>query len=136
MRSHGLAGGRLAALVAAAALAAGCAVDNAREQAIYRESLDEKLPAAAWPGPGEVLTMVDAMRLANRQNEPLAISGENYLQSLISRDRAISVLLPSISLVPMRTEMESFAAPGPVGAIFPIRTTDVPIQIGLNLSVS
>ena len=46
------------------------------------------------------LTLRQALDLANRQNERLAIEGENYLQALIERKCAAAAFLPTVTLVP------------------------------------
>ena len=91
-------GSMVAALLALAA--AGCTVDNTKETALWRGPLDEKMQAAASLAPDQVLTLDQAMAMVNAHDERLALSGENYLQALIDRDRAIARLLPSISLAP------------------------------------
>jgi outer membrane protein TolC len=114
----------------------GCTVDNAREAAAYRNVLDQRLPQPATLAPGQVLTLRDALAMANRHNERLALSGEDYLQALIAKDRAASVFLPSVGIRPTYTELESFAAPAPVGNLFPRITKDVPVNVGLHFSAS
>jgi outer membrane protein TolC len=125
-----------ALLVVATAGLAGCKVDNAREAAKYRGVLDQRLPQPTTLAPGQVLTLREALAMANRHNERLALSGEDYLQSLIAKDRAASVFLPSVGIRPTYTELESFAAPSSVGNLFPRRTTDVPVNVGLHFSAS
>jgi outer membrane protein TolC len=120
-----------------AALAAGCTVNQAKETAAYRSPLDEKiLPAAAALAPGEVLTLPRALAMANYQNERLALSGEDYVQALIERDRSASKLLPAISIGAAYTKMETFSAPGPVGSIFPNPSLDVPVRTTLAVDLS
>src|SRR5690606_32792989 len=46
------------------------------------------------------LTLVRALQLANANNEQLSISGEDYLQALIDKDRAAAAFFPTISLSP------------------------------------
>ena len=61
--------------------------------------LNEKIPpATAQLAPGEVLSLPRALAMANYQNERLALSGEDYVQSLIERDRSASKLLPTIGI--------------------------------------
>src|SRR5687767_12579439 len=79
----------------------GCAVDQKKEVARYEEVLRANLLAQEKEfTPGEPLTLRQALDLANRQNERLAIEGENYLQALIERKRAAAAFLPTVSLVP------------------------------------
>jgi outer membrane protein TolC len=126
----------LVAAVLATALAAGCTVDNAKEMATWRGKLDSPLPPAAALAPGQVLTLQQALAMANASNERLALSGENYLQALIDKDRAVAALLPSITLAPSYTQMQKFAAPSQVLQLFPLRYADVPVQIALQFSAS
>ena len=123
-------------LTALAALAAGCAVDNARETAVWREPLDEKMRPPAALAPDQVLTLGQAIAMANSSSEQLALSGEDYLQALIDRDRAVSRLLPTISLAPSFTKMDNFVAPAQVKSFFPIQFTDVPASAALHLSAT
>lgn len=81
----------------AAACCAGCAVNQDKEVALYRQELDRHAAAVEAPAPGGALTLADAMQLANRHNETLALNGETYLQSLIDKERAFSGFLPTVS---------------------------------------
>jgi outer membrane protein TolC len=97
---------RLALAVAVGAAAGardapGCAIDQQKEVALYRQILDgpSSRPAVTYQ-PGDPLSLTDALLLANQHNEQLAVSGENYVQALIDKDRAVSTFLPTISLVP------------------------------------
>ncbi|MCX5683435.1 MAG: TolC family protein, partial [Planctomycetota bacterium] len=120
-----------------AMLAAGCTVNEARETAAYRNPLDEKIPpAAAQLAPGEVLSLPRALAMANYQNERLAMSGEDYVQSLIERDRSASKLMPSIGIGATYTKLETFAAPSFVGTFFPNPFLDVPVHTGLVIDLS
>jgi len=87
---------------------AGC-VDEKKEVAQYRRVLGgpSTMPAA-MPA---VLTLQDAMRMTNARNEQLAASGEDYLQALIDRDRAITTFLPTISLQPSYYQMQTVPLP-------------------------
>jgi outer membrane protein len=82
---------------------AGC-VDQKVEVGRYRRILDQD---AGDPTPplqrGEELTLLRALRLANQDNERLAIRGEDYVQSLVDKDRAFSNFLPTITLQPNYT---------------------------------
>ena len=112
---------------------AGCAVDQTKEVAAYRDSLDADWPAAApGPAPDEVLTLRQALDMANRTNERLGLTGEDYLQSLIDRDRFVANLLPQIGIGSTYTRLGNFtfpAVPGGNGSlfsqIFPNPTEDV-----------
>src|SRR5215213_493760 len=83
----------------------GCRVDQKKEVAHYEQVLRANLLAsenefAATPTPGQSLTLRQALDLANRRNEQLAIEGENYLQALIDRKRAAAAFLPTVTLIP------------------------------------
>ena len=122
------------ALALAAALLAGCAVDHAKEMAAYRQVLDATMPAPAEGlAPDAVLTLPQALALANRHNERLGLSGEDYLQALIEKDRAAVAFLPRIDLQPRFSRMDPFTIPGPFGSFFPNPTTDVPLHAEWNV---
>jgi len=79
----------------------GCVNQN-KEVAKYRSVLDGANPVdvPVHYASGQPLTLEASMLLASRRNEQLASQGETYLQSLIQRDRAFSVFLPTVSLAP------------------------------------
>ncbi|MDB5325596.1 MAG: outer rane efflux protein [Phycisphaerales bacterium] len=79
---------------------AGCAVDQNKEVATYRHVLDSTSPKAQAYDGNRPLTLVDALSLANQNNERLASSGEDYLQALIDKHRAVAGFLPTISFQP------------------------------------
>lgn len=92
---------RIRAMVGLAGLAAcvvitGC-LSQKRDVSLYRKELDRTVPVAASQ-PGETLSLQEAMRLANQYNEQVAIGGETYVQSLVSRDQAISEFLPTLAI--------------------------------------
>jgi outer membrane protein len=88
--------------LAAAALVvlalAGC-VNQQHEVAKYRSLVDGPHPPAI-PDYSNGLSLETALLLANRNFEQIPLSGENYLQALIDKDRAYSNFLPTISLAP------------------------------------
>lgn len=93
---------RLALAVIAAAGLAGCAVDQAREVKTYRDVLD--LGRAAAPREaGAPLSLEEAIRLANAQNEQLSIEGEEYLQALIDLQRRAASLMPTLDFFSLYT---------------------------------
>src|SRR5690606_20737704 len=47
---------------------------------------------------GHPLPLRDAMLLANAHNEQLAIEGENFLQALINKQRAVAAFLPTVDM--------------------------------------
>jgi outer membrane protein len=119
-------------------LAAGCAVDQAREVQTYRKVLDagQTQPPEPWAS-GESVTLKRALALANANNEQLAESGEDYLQALIDKDRAFARFLPTIRFAPsyMRQEKSSLAAGNSlVSSILRTETLDAPLQGNLNVS--
>ena len=96
---------------------AGCAVDQKKEVGRYRKVLDRDLTAAAVDySPGETLSLQRALLLANRDNERLAIAGENYLQALIEKDRAAWSFFPTVGLEPSYTVADR-ATTGSGGAV-------------------
>jgi outer membrane protein len=101
-------------LLAAALVVSGCKVDQKKEVGLYRKVLDdnrlEKLKNE--PAQDEALTLNEAMALANQSNENLGLSGEDYVQALIEKNRAVSNFLPTVSLQPNYT-----LADKPVGPI-------------------
>jgi outer membrane protein TolC len=85
-------------------LATGCAVNQRKEVHQYREVLDGNTPpAVADTYDSQPLSLEEALVLANRRNEQLGISGETYVQALISKQRAFSAFLPTVSLAPAFT---------------------------------
>jgi outer membrane protein TolC len=123
----------------------GCAVDQKKEVAQYRRILDGDHPAALLTySPDETLTLDKAMRLANQDNERIAMAGEDYLQSLINKDRATSAFLPTVSIDPNYTVTDKpNSAGGGTGAVGTIggfrvggatlRRFEVPVNSRINL---
>ena len=115
----------------------GCAVDQAREVKLYREVLDGPDTAVVESfHPEAPLTLAGAMTLANAHNERLAMSGENYLQTLIDKDRAFAAFLPTISFVPvfMRQDKTNLGAGNSLISEFvKDKTTDVTVAGNMNL---
>jgi outer membrane protein len=92
----------LLSLVAAAAVAAavaGCQVNEKKEVAKYRSVIDASTRSVEFTA-GDPLPLEAALLLANANNERIGISGEDYLQSLIDKDRATASFLPTVSLIP------------------------------------
>jgi outer membrane protein TolC len=91
-------------LVVVAVLAAGCRVDQDKEVARYRRVLDENpLPVDPPALQSQPLGLAEAMALANRNNEQLGLSGEDYVQALINKNRAVANFLPTVSFQPSYT---------------------------------
>jgi outer membrane protein TolC len=80
-------------------LLCGCVNQHAEVQT-YRNILDAGQSKPATYQSGQLLTLWRAMELANLDNEQIAISGENYLQALINKNRAVAAFLPTVSFQP------------------------------------
>jgi len=99
------------------AIAPGCAVDQKKEVAKYRRVLDGDQPAPHLTySPEETLTLDKAMRLANQDNERIALAGEDYLQALINKDRATSAFLPTVTIDPNYTVTDRPSSSGGTGS--------------------
>jgi outer membrane protein TolC len=122
------------AAVALVCLALSGCLDQKKDVNLYRKVLDKGSPPATQPsGP---LTLLEALSLTNANNDQLAISGEDYLQSLIQKDRAVSAFLPVVNLQPsyFRMEAASFGpTPLPMPNFAPRQTFDIPINAGMNV---
>lgn len=92
----------------------GCKVDQQKEVATYRAVIDQQ-PGQVRFVRGEPLALEEVLRLANEHNEQIAFSGENYLQALIAKDRAVSAFLPTVSLGASYFESHTFNGPGGSG---------------------
>jgi outer membrane protein TolC len=82
-----------------AAAVAGCQVNEKKEVAQYRDVLDTSTRPVEFSA-GDPLPLETALLLANSNNERIGIGGEDYLQSLIDKDRAAAGFLPTVSLIP------------------------------------
>lgn len=107
----------IAALLASAALLAGCHVDQKAEVAKYRRVLDATAPAPAAPtwSDDHPLALGEAMALANANNEQLARGGEDYVQAIIFKNRAVAAFLPTLSFQPAYSVIESPSGNQPAG---------------------
>ena len=124
-------------------LAAGCAVDQEKEISRYRRVLDHGAAGLAVDYlPGETLSLQRALLLANRDNERLAIAGEEYLQALIEKDRAAASFLPTVDIEPSytitdRASSGSGGAVGTIGGFRPVGSTlrrfEAPVVSRVNL---
>ncbi len=128
---------RIPPWVIAALLLAGCGVDQEKEVATYRDVLGAT-PAAARLEPNAPLTLTEALERANAHNEQLAIKGEEYLQALIDKKRAVAGFLPTVSLAPTYTRQEHVTIPGAPSffdqVVLP-HTFDVPVASQMNVNV-
>jgi outer membrane protein TolC len=88
-------------VIALGIAAVGCTVNQDQEVAQYRAVLDgqNKAPQVNIKT-GDPLSLEAAILLANRNSEQLAISGEDYLQALIEKERAFSNFLPTVNFQP------------------------------------
>lgn len=89
---------RLVTLGLGTMLLAGCAVDQSKEVAKYERVV--RIDDQESFEPGGPLSLRQAMLLANQHNESLAISGEDFLQALIAKQRAVASFLPQVNLAP------------------------------------
>ena len=88
-------------LLAMGMLVLGCTVDQDKEVALYRSVLDgQKKAPPVNIKVGDPLSLEAALLLANRNSENLAISGEDYVQALIEKERAFSNFLPTVNFTP------------------------------------
>jgi outer membrane protein TolC len=117
------------ALAAIALVPAACkSVDHEQEIAEWRGVVDADAPRDIEPlQPGEALTLTRALVLANRFNESIGLSGEDYLQALIDKKRQLALLMPTINLVPTYFSRD----PGNLtGALGQNHHFDVPVSAG------
>ena len=125
----------MGAIVLVAVLAmGGCAVDQKKEVATWRSVLDAGAPPAVTRGENDALSLEQAFVLVNRHNERLAMQGENYLQSLIDKDRAVAAFLPTVSFAPSYLREERTGIPG-VLEVAPPEVVDVPVEAGLTVNI-
>lgn len=130
---------RVVLIVLCALVITGCAVDKKQEVSTYRKVLTKNVPkqTAAYK-PGQPLSLAQALELTNQTNDQLAVQGENYLQALINKDRAVSSFLPTISLAPtymMQAQTHAQGVPPDLLDKFaPTQSLDVPIQGQISLN--
>lgn len=106
---------RLAVLGAAAVGVVGCKVDQKAEVARYRKVLDATSPPAPEFREDQPLTLAEAMSLANANNEQLARGGEDYVQAIITKSRAVAAFLPTLTFQPSYSVIESPGGTQPAG---------------------
>lgn len=86
---------------ASAWLLAGCAqVDAAHDDRQYRDVLEGTVPPVADVTLLEPLSVERAMAMACFHDERLGVRGEDYVQALIAKNRAVSIFLPTLSFRP------------------------------------
>jgi hypothetical protein len=79
-----------------------------KRKGCYRHVLDENRPPPTSVLPERSpLSLQQAMALANRHNEQLGLSGEDYVQALIEKNRAIANFLPTVGFQPSYTIRDS-----------------------------
>lgn len=114
----------------------GC-INQTQEVDHYRAVLH----ARPQPLPRKVphlLTLAGALRMANDNNESLAIAGENYLQAIIAKDRAFANFFPTVSLAPTDYQRHGFNEtqfPPGFGNLFQTHYFDVPLAATLNVNI-
>ncbi|HEX8914865.1 MAG TPA: TolC family protein, partial [Humisphaera sp.] len=87
-------------LLVASAILTGCAVDESKEVALYRQVLDGPNAKKVAYEAGAPLSLSQALLLANQHNERLEVAGEDYVQALVDKDRAAATFFPTVTLVP------------------------------------
>ncbi|HEY1684697.1 MAG TPA: TolC family protein [Tepidisphaeraceae bacterium] len=109
-------------------LIAGCLPTQQHEVATYRRVLDAHAPTTMPTRIAQTpLTLQDAFVLANRNNEQLGISGEDYVQAIIAKNRAFSAFLPTVNIGPAYSRSHSTDG----GSAY--RSFTVPVNAGMNL---
>lgn len=86
------------ALVLFCALA-GC-VNQRAEVHTYRNIVDAGLPKPKHYIDGQSLSLEQALLLADQDDEQIGLQGENYIQALVAKSRAVAAFLPTISFQP------------------------------------
>lgn len=90
---------RCGLIILALAAIVGCSNTPPRDENRYREMLDSNT-REVWFADGQPLSLADALALANRANESLALEGEAYLRGIYDKRRAVAAMLPSATLSP------------------------------------
>ena len=88
-------------LLAALPLVGGC-LDWSGDVGKYRAVLNDAQPSSRPAfAPDSPLPLVDALRIANADNESIASAGEDYIQALAEKMRQAGNFLPTLSLDPI-----------------------------------
>ncbi len=125
-------------LVILAASLAGCV--NQKEEVMHYRKVLHSNPATSVAQliiPRQ-LTLAAALKLANDNNEQLAIAGENYLQAMIAKDKAFSTFLPTVGVSAQDFQMRGFntgALPSGVNQFFQTHYFNAPLETQLNINV-
>jgi len=124
---------RLNLIITGFLIVAGCHPDQDKERHLYRSQTKLSSPTTQI----STLTLREAMLRANEYHESLAISGENYLRSLIERRRAVAEFLPTVNLSPsysFRQQVDSAAgSDGNSSSNAQSRTFDAGVSGSINL---
>lgn len=81
-------------------IAVGCAGDShQKDQQQYRKLLDAGLSEVNYVPP-EPLTLDQAMLVANKSSESLAIEGEAFVRAVLQKRRSVSAFFPEVGLNP------------------------------------
>ena len=106
-----------AAVAALLPLVAGC-VNWSGDVARYRAVLDAD-QASVRPdfALGAPLSLPDALRVANADNETIALAGEDYVQALAAKMRQAGTFLPTLTLVPTYTVTRTASVGGAGGFV-------------------
>ncbi len=99
----GLIPGINALTLCAIALTAGCSRDYVEDADHYRMVLGTHDQTAPLLDDDAPLTLHDAVRLTNHHDERLGVEGEAYVQTIIDRQRAIALFLPTVGVAPSYT---------------------------------
>jgi len=102
-RQHRLSGTLAAVLAISSAIGLVGCVNQKKEVQTWRDVVDEGLKTPAPYVNGQPLSLTRAMALANHDNEQIGLSGENYLQAIINKNRAVANFLPTVSFQPSYT---------------------------------
>ncbi|NJL30372.1 MAG: hypothetical protein HC898_01375 [Phycisphaerales bacterium] len=92
--------------------AAGCQHDYAEDQEHYRRILGTQEENDTVIHDSDPLTLTSAVRLTNHNNERLGLAGEDYVQAIIQRQRAVAEFLPTLDLAPSYTRRSGDLAGG------------------------
>ena len=116
----------------------GCQVNQKKETATYRQYLSSRVAEQTYDGE-KSLTLKQAIELANLHNEQLSLQGEQYLQALIDKDRAVARFLPTVAFAPVYTvqkETKLLGGLGPLGSsLVPAHTFDLPFEASLSTNI-
>jgi outer membrane protein TolC len=90
---------RLSVLLSLFCALAGC-VNQRAEVQTYRNIVDANVPRPKTYQDGQTLSVEQALLLADQDNEQIGLQGENYIQALVAKSRAVAAFLPTVALQP------------------------------------